>query len=140
MEKKKTNPAPSMMQSMKMFFRRYAGFKGRSRRAEYWKVALFYLLLYIPLVVVLGTAFAEAVQEVGVEQARQHLYSSMNAGTLALCVLYGVYTVVVIVPGCALSVRHFHGVGRSGWIGLVLEVCGLFPASLTGLAPIVQLS
>lgn len=58
-------PAPGVWESVKMFFSRYADFKGCSRRAEYWKVALFQVLVYILLCMVVGTSCVKALMIAG---------------------------------------------------------------------------
>jgi len=103
-------PAPGMMESVKMFFGRYADFKGRSRRAEYWMVTLFNMVL---AAVLLG------------------LFSVMDLYSIGAG-LWGLYIVASLVPSLALTVRRLHDVGRSGWFFLLMfiPVINLWPAIL----------
>ena len=81
----------------------YAVFDGRARRKEYWMFFLFNLIVAF----VLG--FVEAI--VG------------GPGVLGL-----LYSLGVIVPGIAVTVRRLHDTDRSGWwilIGFVPLLGGL---------------
>ncbi len=40
------NRRPSFGESIGLFFRRYTDFSGRSRRSEFWNIALFYILIW----------------------------------------------------------------------------------------------
>lgn len=76
--------------------RKYATFTGRARRKEYWFFALFNLLVMLVL------SFIDGM--IG-------LYS-IEAG---LGVLSGIYTLAVLIPSLAVTVRRLHDIGRSGW-------------------------
>lgn len=83
--------------------RNYAGFTGRARRSEYWWFALINALVAVALTVLEGIV----------------------GGTQ---VVSGLYTLAVLVPGLAVSIRRLHDTGRSGWwllIGLVPLVGGI---------------
>lgn len=75
----------------------YAVFGGRSRRMEYWMFVLFNLIFSI----VLG--FVDGM--IG------------TAGVLGL-----IYSLAILIPALAVSVRRLHDTNRSGWwllIGLI---------------------
>lgn len=81
----------------------YVGFSGRARRKEYWMFALFNLLVSIGLMIVdsvTGTFDAEA-----------------GWGLLS-----GLYTLAVLIPSIAVSVRRLHDRDKSGWWLLLLLV------------------
>ena len=73
---------------------KYAVFNGRARRTEYWMFALFNLII----------AFVLGIVEV-------ILGSPGVIGTL--------YTLAVIIPSIAVSVRRLHDTERSGWCVLI---------------------
>ena len=75
--------------------KKYALFKGRARRKEYW---MFYL---VNVLVVFCLIFLERL--VGIPQAND------------FGLLTGLYVLVVILPGLAVGVRRLHDTGRSGW-------------------------
>lgn len=84
-------------------FRRFADFKGRSTRQEYWMFTLFNLLISLGLGVVAG------LLGVGSEHSPADAIS-------------GLYTLIVLVPSLALSVRRLHDIGKSGWWMLLLLI------------------
>jgi uncharacterized membrane protein YhaH (DUF805 family) len=100
---------------------KYAVFSGRSRRMEYWYFVLFNLIVFIVLGLIdtlLGTF--NVVQGVGL--------------------LSGIYSLAVIIPTLAVTVRRLHDIDRTGWwifinliplIGtIVLLVFALTPGTL----------
>ena len=86
--------------------KKYAVFGGRARRMEYWMFAIISTVIYIVLGVVdnvVGTTVAEAG------------------------ILSSIYSLAVLIPGLAVSVRRLHDTGRSGWWLLVNLTCvGVF--------------
>lgn len=81
-------------------FRKYAVFSGRARRREYWFFVLFYLLFYF------GLSFLEVM--LGGPQV------SAEGG-----VWTALYSLFMLLPFLAVSVRRLHDTGRSGWWLLV---------------------
>jgi uncharacterized membrane protein YhaH (DUF805 family) len=76
--------------------KKYAVFSGRARRKEYWFFTLFSTLISIALAIVdsvIGTFSAEA-----------------GTGLLG-----GIYSLAVLIPGIAVSVRRLHDTDHSGW-------------------------
>jgi len=89
----------------------YAGFSGRARRKEYW---LFFLF---NLVVVLGLSFVDVISG---------LYSKeLGAGLFG-----GAYSLLVLVPSVAVSVRRLHDTNRSAWWLLLAVVPLVGPLAL----------
>lgn len=83
-------------------FRKYATFKGRARRSEYWYWFLFNILVSFVLLGIDYSAHLVVLEDVRI-----------------LTALFGL---VVFVPSIAVSVRRLHDIGRSGWwywIGIV---------------------
>lgn len=76
--------------------RKYAVFTGRARRKEYW----FFILFNIIVSIVLG--FADGLMGT----------FSLDAG---IGLLGGLYSLAVLLPSIAVSVRRLHDIGRSGW-------------------------
>ncbi|EDY45641.1 DUF805 domain-containing protein [Streptomyces sp. SPB074] len=91
-------------------FKKYAQFSGRARRAEYWMFQLFNLLA-MAILFILGIAV-----------------------TKVFFVLYGLYTLALIVPSLALTWRRLHDTGRSGgffFISFVPFIGGIWLFVLT---------
>lgn len=79
--------------------KQYAVFNGRARRAEYWYFVLFNLIISIVLGIVDGMM-----------------------GSSGVGVLGGLYTLAVLIPSLAVSVRRLHDTNRSGWWLLLLLI------------------
>lgn len=97
--------------------KQYADFDGRARRKEYWIFILFNSIISFVLSLV--------DKELGL--------SGIETGQ---GVLSGIYSLGIIIPTFAVSVRRMHDVGKSGWILLLifLPVIGniwLFILSMT---------
>ena len=83
--------------------RKYAVFRGRARRKEYW----YFLLFNIIITIVLGAIDA--------------VTGSFSAeGGVGL--LGGIYALAILIPAVAVTVRRLHDTDHSGWwllIGLI---------------------
>lgn len=93
------------MKWMLMPLRRYADFKGRSRRREYWMFTLFLTLVTMAAVLL------------------ALLTGSMNAddprpGSFGM-ILLGLASIAIIVPSIAVQVRRYHDQDRTGWLVLL---------------------
>ncbi len=76
--------------------KKYAVFSGRSSRMEYWYFVLFNALISIVLMVadvMIGTFDSET----------------------GFGLLNGIYTLAILIPSLAVSVRRLHDTDRSGW-------------------------
>src|SRR5688572_11436958 len=83
--------------------KKYAVFKGRSRRKEYWFFVLFQILFGIVAMLIDGML-------------------GSTIGFLPYGYVYLLYTLATFIPAFAVLVRRLHDTGRSGWwllIGLV---------------------
>ncbi|MFC9277802.1 DUF805 domain-containing protein [Streptomyces collinus] len=73
--------------------KKYAVFSGRARRQEFWMFALINAVISIVLMVV------------------DYAIGSSILGTI--------YSLAVLIPGLAVTVRRLHDTGRSGWAILI---------------------
>jgi uncharacterized membrane protein YhaH (DUF805 family) len=83
--------------------RKYAVFSGRARRKEYWMFFLFNLIISFLLGVidgVMGTFSPEA----------------------GLGLLGGIYSLAVLIPSIAVTIRRLHDTGRTGWWFLLIFI------------------
>ena len=78
---------------------KYATFSGRAHRKEYW------MFLLINLVVTVVLALIDS------------LIGSASESGMGL--LSSVYSIGVLIPSLALSVRRLHDIGRTGWWVLI---------------------
>ncbi|WP_371537035.1 DUF805 domain-containing protein [Streptomyces sp. NBC_01023] len=74
----------------------YVGFSGRARRQEYWMFTLFSIIISVVLAII-------------------------SMAVLDSNWLSGLYTLAVLLPTLAVTVRRLHDTGRSGgWIFIAL--------------------
>ena len=83
--------------------KKYAVFSGRSRRMEYWYFVLFNIIVSIVLGVIDGLLGTSG--------------SSAGAGLLS-----GIYSLAVLIPTLAVTVRRLHDTDRTGWWILIALV------------------
>ena len=76
--------------------KKYAIFSGRARRKEYWFFVLFNVIISMVLAFIDG------------------MMGSFNAEA-GVGMLGGIYSLAVLIPGIAVSVRRLHDIGKSGW-------------------------
>lgn len=79
--------------------KKYAVFSGRARRKEYWFFVLFNIIVGIILSVIDGALGLNIIEQEGA-----------NIGWL-----YSIYSLAVLLPGLAVSIRRLHDTDRSGW-------------------------
>ncbi len=120
-------PAPGVMESVRAFFIKYVDFHSRSRRAEYWKVVLFNILVYIPLGIILGGSMTEVLPYVGTELDTTTFVSRLDGTAKTVLALYSLYYFICLIPSWALMVRRLHDIGLSGWFLLLFVVLGFVP-------------
>ena len=101
-------PRVGFVDAIRLGFNNYFNFSGRSRRSEYWYWVLF--------VTVVGAILATI--------------DSSIAGNLSfedIGILEGLFILVTLIPGLAVSVRRLHDVNRTGWwLLLILTIIGVF--------------
>ena len=91
----------NMIEAIKSVFSKYATFKGRARRSEYWYFVLFTVICSV-LISCLSLV-------------------APSAGT----VLNGLFTLAILIPAYAVETRRLHDVGRSGWLIVAKLVLGI---------------
>lgn len=106
----------SFPDAVKMFFARYVDFQGRSRRSEYWWVALFHLIVFGVLAILLGV--------LGGFNPETGAMGPLGFVFVGVMFLYGLG---IIIPSIALFVRRLHDINQTGWIYLGLVIAGFIP-------------
>ena len=76
--------------------KQYADFNGRARRKEYWMFTLINILILAALMIPVGIGMA----------------LESTAMIMIFYVLYMLYSLAVIVPGIAVTVRRLHDIGK----------------------------
>lgn len=93
-------------QSIATCLAKYATFRGRARRPEFWWFFLF---------VVVASWLAAIVDSV--------LMSGYSAGPVAVSGPFGAITnLLVLIPSLAVGTRRLHDTGRTGWWQLLLLI------------------
>ena len=100
-----------MLEKMFLPYKRYADFKGRSTRSEYWWFMLFFVG-----VIAIGYAM------MGASGAFDPAFDpDTDAGALFYIATLGIFVFVLasLVPAIAVEVRRYHDQDRSGWFWFV---------------------
>ena len=91
-----SKPMVTFVDAVKMAFRKYADFEGRSTRAEYW-----WRLLFISIASIVFSTIDSFV------------------GSLRGWSSYGpfeaIFTLATLMPGLAVTARRLHDFGKTGW-------------------------
>ena len=85
-------------------FKKYATFAGRARRMEYW------MFMLVCALVVMAAFVLISLVGFFIHDSRATGYAAM-----AVYFLLVVFSLVVILPTLAVSVRRLHDTGRCGW-------------------------
>lgn len=85
--------------------KKYATFQGRARRREYWYFVLFNMIIGGIIAVI--------------------------ANLTGLDVLSTIYSLAVLIPGIAVSVRRMHDINKSGWY-ILIPIYNLILACTSG--------
>jgi len=91
--------------AIRSFWSRFADFKGRSRRSEYWYVQVF---LVVTNLAVAGIDLALMDGDV------DRFIANGGGGIVGL-----IWIIATIVPALAVLIRRLHDTGKSGWWALV---------------------
>jgi uncharacterized membrane protein YhaH (DUF805 family) len=103
--------------AIKTVFVKYADFKGVSTRAEYWWFSLFSLIVSVVLNVLMGDP------------------NDPNAVASGISL---VWSLGILIPSLALSVRRFHDAGFSGkWLLLYFVPAILFFVAAASSIPVI---
>lgn len=92
-----TNKGNGLLWAVKTCFRKYATFKGRASRSEYWYFCLFNIIVTF---ILFGLAIVIKQEDI----------------SLLLLALVSIYSLVIFLPSLAANVRRLHDTGKSGWL------------------------
>lgn len=84
----------------------YANFSGRARRKEYW----MFTLVNTIIITVLYTILISSVDMYTGEMS--------TLGSIA-GIIIGIYSLAIIIPSLAVTIRRFHDQDKSGWMFLL---------------------
>jgi uncharacterized membrane protein YhaH (DUF805 family) len=101
----------SFADAIKTCFQKYAEFRGRAPRPEFWWLALLYYLV----ILVLGMPFVFGQPSFGWDGTRWAVFG----------VLIGLASLALLLPYLSVGVRRLHDTGKSGaWWFIVLVPFG----------------
>jgi uncharacterized membrane protein YhaH (DUF805 family) len=125
-----------MLDWMILPLKRYADFRGRSRRKEFWAFVLLNVIVYAALIAIMfGTGFS-AASLAGADPTNPFaIYGSLFSGTGILLLIWGL---AVLIPNIAVSVRRLHDRDLSGWWYLAFFIANFIPY-INGLSSIAFL-
>ena len=101
-------------EAIKTVFSKYAVFKGRARRSEFWYWYLFTVIIGIAISIVMNIATAGT--------AASGDMNAILAAQAPFLAVSGLVSLVFFIPTIAVTVRRLHDTNRSGgwwWIQLV---------------------
>lgn len=94
-----------MIKAYVNFWKNYANFNGRSRRADYWWAMLCQMIIMM----ILGMGGG------GQLTAAMITGQAPSAVGIILILVYVIFSLASLVPGIAIVVRRLHDIGKSGW-------------------------
>lgn len=93
---REASPKLSFTDAVRQVFNKYATFKGRARRSEYWWFVLFYSLVLIAAAI-LDNLFGITIE---------HTFYGA---------IYCIAALVLFLPNLTVTVRRLHDINKSGW-------------------------
>jgi uncharacterized membrane protein YhaH (DUF805 family) len=100
--------------------KKYAVFDGRARRTEYWMFNLFNFLI----------VFVLEIPFFAVSSMSTNSNSSLPSFLITLFTsIVSLYSLALIIPSLAVTVRRLHDIGKSGWwyfISIVPVIGGIW--------------
>ena len=114
-------------ESIKTCFRKYAEFKGRACRSEFWWFVLLILLIEVGLYFIYGLSMIPLLVK------GQFNASSITGMSLPFTIVMLVFELAFLLPSLAVTTRRLHDRNKSGWwlvIYYVLTLICLVPMFL----------
>ena len=128
----------TFMEAVKTCFKKYATFKGRARRSEFWWFYLFLSLVYsvfwgiFMAIHMAHTAAAESLKSNITLDNLSEMMDQANALDaqyqkyyIIVGIIWGVWGLFALIPTLAAWVRRLHDVGKSGHMLWLFFACGL---------------
>lgn len=101
--------------------KRYADFRGRSRRKEYWMFVLGYILVIVAIFAISDVAGIFSTSSENLDRG------SLNGPPLIAFTALVLFILAIIIPSLAVQVRRLHDRDMSGWWLLLLYTLTLLP-------------
>ena len=113
----------NLKEAIKSCFRKYATFKGRARRSEFWFFTLFHAIVDMALTllvafIAMGVSLAEfiplALKGEFTDAAAESVLMSMGGTVLVVFIVMMVFELALLLPTLAVTWRRLHDIGKSG--------------------------
>ncbi|MBQ1518871.1 MAG: DUF805 domain-containing protein [Ruminococcus sp.] len=107
--------------AVKLFFKNYANFSGRSTRSEYWWVVCFEIIFIVIALFIM--TFLYRISSTGVTNSNvsgNGKVGGIAAGIFLIFLLLA--GLGLVIPGLSLGVRRLHDTGKSGMMYLLCLV------------------
>ena len=131
-------PMLGFVEAIKICFQKYANFKGRARRSEFW---WFYLccsivncIFYFPFNALMAkkTALIQEGTNIALSGGDLSAIEAQDptSAIILLCVIWGIIALLLLIPQLAAMVRRLHDTGKSGnlcWLFLLCGIGGIVP-------------
>lgn len=104
-------------QALKLYWKNYVNFTGRSRRSEYWFMILWHIIFLSPTIVI---GFTGLFMILGAASETNDSTVGLSAILLLLSIIYAcIYSIATFIPNWAILIRRFHDTGRTMVMPLV---------------------
>lgn len=104
-------------QALKLYWKNYVNFTGRSRRSEYWFMVLWHIIFLSPAIIVGLIGFCMLIASVSGATGSA---IGLSAILLLLSIIYAcIYSIATFIPNWAILIRRFHDTGRTMVMPLV---------------------
>ena len=122
-------------EAVRRFYGHYTNANGRSQRSAFWWVALYEVIIYSVLIIVMlmsdgGMELARQLGDMiggGTELNAEFDFDLGPSGVFAIFAIL-LFALVNFLPGIMLRIRRFHDLGQTGWLVLVFLIAGNLPA------------
>lgn len=104
-------------QALKLYWKNYVNFTGRSRRSEYWFMVLWHIIFLSPTILI---GFTGLFMILGAASETNDSTVGLSAILLLLSIIYAcIYSIATFIPNWAILIRRFHDTGRTMVMPLV---------------------
>ena len=132
-----SDPAKSLLRTLKRVIMGYNDFAGRSRRSEFWTFVVFNCMvgfvLYLTLFDCVGRDYVTISKSNPLAEYCGRLLSSCVVNHLIITLVVVAYVLLMVLPMVAVTVRRLHDTNRSGYwvlvaiipyiLGIVFDFC-----------------
>ena len=120
----------NFISAVKTVFKKYAVFKGRATRSEYWWFWLFSTIVGLLLGAAIVADLVRSIRSGAIDMADEAaVLQAVYLSPFTIVLL--IFGIVVFIPTLAVEVRRLHDIGRSGyWLlayYLITILLGLIP-------------